>query len=310
MWECTDCSSGYLDPRPNQETIHLAYLNYYTHTGPNLDPEPKRTGWRALRNALANGYQNQQYGAAYENGVRIGAWLLRPFPDVRMALDARYRWLPHPTETQTARLLDVGCGSGRFLARAKKAGWRTFGCDPDPSARAAATGCGAEVRNGSAEVWLDQAGTFDAVTLSHVLEHVPEPVSTLKILCTLLRPGGFLYLDLPNISSLGHEFFGSYWRGLEVPRHLSLPNRMQLHRTLLEVGFTDPVFRNRHDIFYEMATRSALMAAGHSPYDHAKLVDIRTLSPGELGGSRHDTKRSEFLTVTARRGRARVRGEP
>lgn len=72
-----------------------------------------------------------------------------------------------------------------------------------------------------------------------MLEHIPDPVQALKKLHTVPRPGGFLYLDLSNIGSLGHEIYERHWRGLEEPRHLTLPSFIRLNASLRNIGFVN-----------------------------------------------------------------------
>ena len=62
---------------------------------------------------------------------------------------------------------------------------------------------------------------FDAVTMSHVIEHVPDPVAFLDKCRRVLRPGGRLVLSTPNVRSLGHKRFRQSWRGLEPPARYS-----------------------------------------------------------------------------------------
>jgi SAM-dependent methyltransferase len=66
------------------------------------------------------------------------------------------------------------------------------------------------------------AAEFDVITLSHVIEHVPDPVATLKDCASRLRKGGRLIVATPNIKSWGHRYFGEKWVGLDPPRHLML----------------------------------------------------------------------------------------
>lgn len=101
----------------------------------------------------------------------------------------------------TGRLLDVGAGLGTFLAIARSEGWAVAGTEVSETAVAHARevyGIDLVVGElkGSA---LD--GPFDAITLWHVIEHVPDPVATLRICHSLLSPEGILVLGLPNDSS-------------------------------------------------------------------------------------------------------------
>src|SRR6202041_517153 len=64
--------------------------------------------------------------------------------------------------------------------------------------------------------------SFDAVTMNHVIEHVPDPIALLAEVNRILKPGGRLVSITPNVQSWGHSLFGECWRGLESPRHLQI----------------------------------------------------------------------------------------
>jgi SAM-dependent methyltransferase len=121
---------------------------------------------------------------------------------------------------ETGRLLDVGCGKGRFLAAAKAAGWEVLGVEFAPaSAEAARAAYGVEVIAGDF-LELDLPGDFDAVTMWHVLEHLPDPSTAVARAAGLLRPGGRIVISVPNIESLQARFGGERWFHLDLPRHL------------------------------------------------------------------------------------------
>jgi SAM-dependent methyltransferase len=152
--------------------------------------------------------------------------------------DPTYRErVPLPSTAERPRLLDIGCGNGEYLARAREAGWDVFGCDFDPAAVRAARASGAEVREGGAEAFADSLASFDAVTLSHIIEHVHDPAALLAQCRNLLKPGGTLFIDTPNADARGLTLFRRSWRGLEPPRHLVLFNWDGLERLLAGSGF-------------------------------------------------------------------------
>jgi SAM-dependent methyltransferase len=135
-------------------------------------------------------------------------------------------------------LLDVGCGSGTFLHVARQYGFKPHGMDV--SARAAEIAgrqYGIPVRQGGigSRVWDGQ--TFDFITMFHVLEHVPEPKLALESVRELLRPGGRLIIQVPNISSVQARIFGRLWYGLDVPRHVINFTPRALGHLLEEIGF-------------------------------------------------------------------------
>jgi SAM-dependent methyltransferase len=290
MWRCDGCRSGYLDPRPDAETIGLAYSTYYTHQMKEAAQQP-----RTVRAALGNGYRNARYGTALEPSLPVGKLVAFAFPRFRRAVDSKYRFLPRPIKGAQRRVLDIGCGSGEWLLVAREAGWTAVGSDPDPVAQAGAAELGLEVRQGGAEAWEDQPGSFDAISMSHVIEHVHDPVDTLRRAFELLRPGGQLFIECPNIDALGHSIYGPNWRGLEPPRHLVLFNRHSLSDALGARGFVKTNFRRPPDVFAELSTRSARIAAGLDPHDESAKVDV---PPAPRSREALAGDQAEYLTVT------------
>jgi SAM-dependent methyltransferase len=81
--------------------------------------------------------------------------------------------------------------------------------------------------------------SFDAVTFFDVLEHVHDPVADVRRACELLRPGGFVYIKVPNIGALQASLFGPWWYWLDTPRHLFHFSPRSLRRALEVAGFQD-----------------------------------------------------------------------
>ena len=155
------------------------------------------------------------------------------FPIRRTEADAQVRFL---SAIPAGRLLDVGCGSGEWLLEMRDRGWPVQGIDFDENAVNVAKSRGLQVECGSLEQHGLPADFFDAITLSHVIEHVPDPFQTLRECTRVLKPGGRLVLFTPNCGSLGHRFFKNHWRGLEPPRHLHLFSMPAMHTILGAVG--------------------------------------------------------------------------
>ena len=136
------------------------------------------------------------------------------------------------------RMLDVGCGSGALLQRMRIAGWEVEGVDFDEKAIDRAwREYGVAVRHGDLRAACYPDGSFDAVTMNHVIEHVHDPIALLAESRRILKPGGQLVVVTPNIASSGHARFGRNWRGLEPPRHLHLFSQKTLAETALRAGF-------------------------------------------------------------------------
>lgn len=233
MYRCGDCKTGYLDPRPTAGTIGLAYQQYFTHS---TQHSPYRsTLLRRLRRALANGYRNVRFGLSLQPASRFGCWLISILPRQRASLDAEGRGLTK--QTPRGVLLDVGCGNGDFLDMARGMGWDVHGIDLDPKAVEGARRRGLAVGQGGIETLDHSSDRYDVITLSHVIEHVHNPLALLKSCHRLLKPGGSLWLETPNIDGIGHSTYGRYWRGLEPPRHLTLFTWEGMDDLLVKAGF-------------------------------------------------------------------------
>lgn len=96
------------------------------------------------------------------------------------------------------RLLDVGSHAGRFLARARQAGWAAEGLELNARTAAfAAAATGAPIHRGNVHTF-DADAEFDAVTLTDVLEHIPDPRAVLRRAARYLVPGGWIAVKVPN----------------------------------------------------------------------------------------------------------------
>jgi SAM-dependent methyltransferase len=117
------------------------------------------------------------------------------------------------------RLVDAGAGRGRFVAAARAAGYDAEGFEPDPARAAAAVSYGVALRTAGIEEVELAAGSVDAVTAWHVLEHVDDPDAAVARIAGWLRPGGALLVGVPNLDSLQARVGGERWYHLDLPRH-------------------------------------------------------------------------------------------
>lgn len=198
--------------------------------------------------------------------------------------------------------MDVGAGNGAYLLSVRSAGWEIVGVEPDPAAAAVARRTGLDVREGSIHSLQSGDGTFDVITMNHVIEHVHEPRKVLSEAFRLLRPGGILYLETPNIESYGHRRFGRHWRGLEPPRHLVLFNWNSLEALLSEVGFAQIERRRRSGVYVSLAAKSRAIQRGGDPEttDNSRLLTRVADSLLELR-TLFDHRRSEYVTLLAQK---------
>jgi 2-polyprenyl-3-methyl-5-hydroxy-6-metoxy-1,4-benzoquinol methylase len=110
------------------------------------------------------------------------------------------------------RILDIGTAGGSFLSVAKKRGWEVSGCEPN---RWLTQWCkanyGIEVFPGTIFDMKVADASCDVVTLWDVLEHVPDPDAVLKECRRILKPGGLLVINYPDISSSVARLMGRKW---------------------------------------------------------------------------------------------------
>jgi 2-polyprenyl-3-methyl-5-hydroxy-6-metoxy-1,4-benzoquinol methylase len=288
---CVGCRAVYLDPRPDPASIHLAYRNYYTHAAAKSST---RNIAAFFKHALANGYRNRLFGTRLKPALAAGAVLTPLFPALAQHIKEEDRGIGR-AEGAARRLLDLGCGNGHFLKTARRLGWMSYGVDTDASAAEAARDCGEIIGSEVNGLGADYERFFDVVTLSHVIEHVPDPVATLRHCRRVLKPGGYVWIETPNIGSAGYEFFGASWRGLEAPRHLVLFNPASLRICLERAGFERIRILPPRDVTERLFILSAVMREGR----------IAEATPGSLS-----TQLLQQMRREATRAREMVRSDP
>lgn len=122
--------------------------------------------------------------------------------------------------SEEKNVLDVGCGTGDFLATALKNGWSVSGIEPNEQARTIAN-----TKTNNSVFDVDKllefdAASFNVITLWHVLEHLPNLEEQINILKKLLKPHGTLIIAVPNHKSYDAYYYNAYWAAYDVPRHL------------------------------------------------------------------------------------------
>jgi len=116
-------------------------------------------------------------------------------------------------------ILDYGCGTGNFTESCLKENWKTSGVEPSENARMLAI-----KRDNRLHIASDlsefENSTFDAITLWHVLEHIPDLQQKISALIDRLNKNGTIFIAVPNHESYDAIKFQECWAGYDVPRHL------------------------------------------------------------------------------------------
>lgn len=234
-WDMVRCSSqrcgvAWIVPAPSDDTLAQAYRDYYTHA----ESAPAGTARRIYNQARAAYLGTPGAGGLQHAMLRLLGALLSLSPHRRAAFLASAMWLP---ARPGATLLEVGCGNGALLEGLRALGWRCTGLEIDPRAVAVARRRGLDVGCGTLRADSFAPESFDAVVMSHVIEHVRDPRELLARCLRVLKPGGRLSLLTPNLRSFGHRRFGADWLHLDPPRHLHLFTAEALAEAVRDAGF-------------------------------------------------------------------------
>jgi SAM-dependent methyltransferase len=215
------------------------------------------------------------------------------------------REIRHLPMTPSGRLLDIGCGNGDWLRDMARLGWIAEGLEPDEAAVAAARASGVRVTQGTlADPDLDAyAGAFDAITLSHVIEHVHDPAEDLRRIFRLLRPGGLVWMATPNLEALGFRYFGRDWLGLDPPRHLVLFTRASLEHLVRRAGLEPLPAPTPSPLAWNMFSQSAAIGQNRLPHEGParRTRKLRALAAIADRAAYRNPRHADELVMIARR---------
>jgi SAM-dependent methyltransferase len=179
---------------------------------------------------------------------------------------------------RSGRMLDVGCSAGALVEAANRHGFSAEGIDLDSHAISAGQQRGLPVHCRSLQDWPGQA--YDVITLKHVVEHLPDPVSFLRACAAKLRPGGILLIAVPGHTGLLPSLFPRWWYGWQPSQHHYHYSRKAMTRIAAQAGL-------------------APLKVWHTPMDH-----WITFSAGWK-----TAVKSILTTTTARLGQSIGRGD-
>lgn len=183
--QCSSCGFKFTNPRPEENELGKYYKSeeYVSHSN------------------TKKGFVNSTY-----QSVRKYTLLKK------LQLISKY--------FKSGKILDIGCGTGEFLNICKSAKWQTVGIEPDDDAREMAIkNYGLDVRKES-DLSLLEGGSFDIISMWHVLEHVPKLNERIEELKRLIKPNGIIIIAVPNCNSLDAKIYKQDWAAYDVPRHL------------------------------------------------------------------------------------------
>jgi len=169
-------------------------------------------------NELSGYYESDNY---VSHSDRAAGFSNRIYRLARMIMLVRKRSITEKVSgIRKGNLLDIGCGTGYFAGTMKDAGWNVTGIEPNEKAKESGSlKFGIDIINPDKIKHLPD-GSFDCITMWHVLEHFGDPFAYAAEVKRLLKPGGVCITALPNCSSFDAEHYRNRWAAFDVPRHL------------------------------------------------------------------------------------------
>ena len=208
--ECNKCALVYLNPRPDISELSTIYpLNYYSYNQKALREQ-------ANPNSILHKLRYKGFTAKINKSLGMCTFAQPPF-----------------------KVLDIGCGDGHTLDLYRHGqSVETHGVDFNADALALAARNGHKVYAGRFEDVNLPVEYFDLVTASHVIEHVPDPKEFAAKAFSILKPGGILWMETPNIGSIdAHWFKDRYWGAYHFPRHWYFFTKSTIKKLGQSVGF-------------------------------------------------------------------------
>lgn len=175
-------------------------------------------------------FVGEESGAGYEDYFRLEAGLRRGF--------ARRVERMKQADPGARTCLEVGSGPGFFLDEARKAGLDAMGVEiSDYAGQWGRENLSVSIQTGTLNDVQAEPGSRDMACMWDVLEHLPNPVESLKRIAEILKPGGSLWISTGDVGSLAAKMSGARWHLYTIPEHLFFFNRRSMEEALRRSGF-------------------------------------------------------------------------
>jgi 2-polyprenyl-3-methyl-5-hydroxy-6-metoxy-1,4-benzoquinol methylase len=290
---CDGCGLHFLNPRPRMDEIGRYYpADYHSYQMRGGDD----AGGAAVAGGIRSLALREAFGAPHLRPRGAQRALARAALAVNGAQSFGFGVPWHGQ----GRLLDFGCGGGKFLRRMHALGWDVAGIDFSETSVRAVREAGLRVIQGTLPHPQLPPSSFDVVTMRHALEHVPDPQSVLRAARELLAPGGRLVIQVPNYNAWEVDYFGDAAVGLDLPRHLTHFTPQTLAAMLERAGFRPIRVRSRARPSW--IRKAAKLATERGVRQEGADVLRRSSFVCRIIGKLHDSRNrgSEILAIAER----------
>jgi 2-polyprenyl-3-methyl-5-hydroxy-6-metoxy-1,4-benzoquinol methylase len=200
MYKCSGCGLMYVSPIPDSSAVYNE--DYFS--------------------GASKGFGYADYDA--DKKPMLSAW-------------GKYLDIIEEIIPNKGKLLDVGAATGYFLKVAHERGWSVKGVELSDYAAKSGRDNGLDIVTGTLEDISDQDTKFDAITMWDLVEHLPDPKKTLNQASHLLKQGGVVAINTPDVGSVPAKILGKKWHLIVPPEHLHYFNENSLALLLQKAGF-------------------------------------------------------------------------
>ena len=249
--ECKSCSHKWTNPRPTKDTIRYFYPNNAGYYQPIKYSKKQGLQYEIYKKIL-NMFFGYKLNSSIPGFLALIAYIIKK-QDIAVTHIPRF--------LDNGKVLDIGCSYGLYLKKLQNYGWDVYGTELNQKAVSYANNV-LELHNVKYGFFEDikyKDSYFDVVNMNMVLEHIHEPVNTIKSVNNILKKEGQFILSVPDISGFESMKYKQYSYALQVPTHLHHFTPKTITNLLESNGF------KVEQIIHQKTDRDLVASAGYMP---------------------------------------------